>query len=95
MKTCFYTLTVIAALCTCTNKKAEITCSDYGIAEIEKLIQPHLSDTLYTAFVMQEQNSGYNMSTIAAQALEMDTTYPDSVTSLLKKIAGSICEEAS
>ena len=47
-----------------------ITCQDYSWSDVEVLVQPYLNGVLYTALIMQGQNSDYDESIAAVQAMD-------------------------
>jgi len=53
-----------------TSHAENMICEQYGWNEVEYLVQPYLSDVLYTALVMQGLSAGYRASAAAEQALE-------------------------
>ena len=64
-------------------------CEQYGWSEVEYLVQPYLSDVLYTALVMQGQSADYRASAAAEQAL--DKHMPESVKEILRSIIAANC----
>jgi len=64
-------------------------CEQYGWSEVEYLVQPYLSDVLFTALVMQGQSADYRASAAAEQALEKHM--PENVKAILRSIITENC----
>ena len=71
------------------NRPLNLTCQDYSWTDVETLAQPYLDDTLFTALVMQGQNSNYKTSEAANHA--MDKSLPDSVKRILQSLIMADC----
>lgn len=66
-----------------------MTCQDYGWADVETLVQPYLDDALFTSLVMQGQSSNYETSAAAIHA--MDKSLPDVVKRILQSLIKAGC----
>lgn len=80
----------------CSGKRPEshsghFSCKDYSWSDIETLVEPYVSDDLYTSLVMQGQSSGYKVSAAAVHAIALSENYPDSVLILLENIQKADC----
>lgn len=67
----------------------EVSCDDVTWNDVLLLVEPYLSDTLYTALVMQGSSSEYHPSAAAEQA--MDESLPENVKRKLMLIIEAGC----
>ncbi len=82
----FIPVLLIPFITGCYSSHPTIICSDYDWSYVERMVEPYISETLYTALVMQAQSSDYNVAAAADHALGMSDAYPDSVIVLLEKL---------
>ena len=71
------------------DSRLNLSCDDFSWSDIEQLVQPYLSDELYTALVMQGQSSEYRSSAAASQAF--DNNLPASVKRILRALIDKDC----
>lgn len=64
-------------------------CKQYDWSSVQALVEPYLSDLLYTAMVMQGQSSEYRASDAASQA--MDDSLPENIKTILQSIIDAGC----
>ena len=67
----------------------KVVCEDVSWNDVLLLVEPYLSDTLYTALVMQGSSSEYHASAAAKQA--MDKSLPEDVRRTLTLIIEAGC----
>ena len=71
------------------NRELKTSCQDFTWSDVVGLVQPYLSETLYTALIMQGQSSEYHTSAAASQA--MDKSLPEDVKRILRSLIEQGC----
>lgn len=66
-------------------------CMQYDWDKVQQLVQPYLSDVLYTSLVMQGQSSEYRPSAAVTHVLGMQVPLPEEVHNLLLTLKKSDC----
>ena len=93
----FTSIILFIAFLSCSEKKAEhnpeatFSCTENSWSDVERIVQPFVSEEMFTSLVMQAQSSEYNVSAAADHALGISDSYPDSVISMLKLIQKLDC----
>lgn len=77
---------LIPFLTSCYSSRTSVNCEEYDWNSVERMVEPYITDGLYTALVMQAQSSEYKVAAAADHALGLSETYPDSLVLLLKDI---------
>ncbi len=72
-----------------THKLLNLVCEDFNWDAVLKLVQPYLSDFLYTALVMQGESSEYRVSAAALEA--MDDSLPEPIRRVLQAMIDADC----